>query len=242
MTSAQPQFEERAGHHWQEADRVADYIASMDSQEAERTAVFSLMTKIFTDEPDAPISILDVGSGYGPVATVCLDAYPNATAIGLDISDAMMQVGNERMARFGDRFGYMVGDFADGVLPSVAIDSGPYDLIVSARAIHHLSAESTETMYASIFKSLKPGGAFFNTDTASPETAELHESFRRVSRSERPSYRPNPTPADRAHQNMAHHRDATLVKHLEWLKAAGFTSVDCYWKRLGLALLGGFKA
>jgi ubiquinone/menaquinone biosynthesis C-methylase UbiE len=67
-----------------------------------------------------------------------LDAFPRASAIGLDISAAMMEVGRERMARFGDRFAYIEGDFADGTLPEEAVGSGPYHVIVSARAIHHL--------------------------------------------------------------------------------------------------------
>lgn len=240
MTSQQP--EERAGHHWQEPERVAEYIERTDRLAADRAIAFNLMAELVPAERDAPITVLDVGSGQGVVASHVLDAFPNAHAIGLDLSEAMMAVGRERMAHYGDRFRYVVGDIADGVLPPEATAEGPFDLVVSARAIHHLPAASMPTMYASIFENLKPGGAFFNTDTASPETDFLREAYRKISRAGRPSRRPTyRSPEQQAHDQMLHHREATLTKHFEWLRAAGFTSVDCFWKRLSLALIGGYK-
>jgi len=240
MTSEQ---EERSGHHWQEPERVAEYIDRTDQIIAERAIAFDLMTKLVPAEADAPLSVLDVGSGHGIVASFILEAFPNAQAIGLDISDAMMDAGRKRMAQFGNRFRYVVGDFADGILPPEATFEGPFDLVVSARAIHHLPAPLMETMYTSIYQNLRPGGAFFNTDTASPGSDYLNDMYRKVSRIGRPprtepSYR---SPEQQAHDNLLHHKDATVLKHYEWLNAAGFTSADCFWKKLNLALIGGYK-
>jgi len=235
--------EERAGHHWQEPERVAEYIDRMDRQETERSLIFNLMTKLVPAEPDAPISVLDVGSGYGPVAAAVLDAFPNAHAIGMDISNAMMDRGRERMARFGVRFEYMVGDFTDGTLPEQAAAEGPFDLVVSARAIHHLPAEGMVNLYVSIGANIKPGGAFFNLDTASPENVLLNDIFRKIRHAEDPNATPAyRSPEQQAHDMRLHHRDATLQKHFDWLHAAGFSTVDCFWKRLNQALVGGYKA
>ena len=96
--------EEHPGHHWREPDRVAEYLEFSDRRERERAGVLALMIKLVNAEKDARLNILDIGSGHGPVAAACLDAFPNAHAIGLDISDAMMAEGYKRMARFGDRF------------------------------------------------------------------------------------------------------------------------------------------
>ena len=234
----------RWGHSWKEEDRVSDYVERMDAREAERRDVLRLLTLLVPAEPDAPLRILDVGSGYGPVAAACLDAFPNATAVGLDVSEAMMEAGRPRMARFGERFAYLHGDFAEGVLPPQAVEAGPFDLVVSSRAIHHLPANLMASLYASVHAALKPGGAFFNLDTASPETDFLHETMRRVSRAERePRHEPaERSPEQRAHDALHHHRDATLARHIEWLKAAGFAHADCFWKRLSAALVGGYKA
>ena len=237
--------EHRPGHEWTDAERVDQYIARMDEREdAERRPIFEYMTRLIGAEPDAELSVLDVGSGYGPVATAVLDAYPKAHAIGLDISEAMMEVGRERMARFGDRFRYMVGDFGDGKLPAEAVTAGPYDVVVSARAIHHLSPELMASLYANIYANLNPGGSFFNLDTASPETDLLRDRYRAARRAEGSGYdRPRPRSNEPRHTDMfPHHRDATLLRHLEWLKAGGFDAYDCFYKRMDRALIGGFKA
>ncbi|MYA50774.1 MAG: class I SAM-dependent methyltransferase [Chloroflexi bacterium] len=233
----------RWGHSWKEEDRVADYVERMDEQQDERQPVFDLLTRLVQAEPDAPVRILDIGTGYGPVATACLDAFPNATAVGMDVSEAMMEAGRPRMARFGERFAYMHGDFADGVLPQDVIDAGPYDLVVSARAIHHLPAELMASLYASVHGVLNPGGVFFNLDTASPETDFLRNAMRGARRRDenRPPREERRTPEQLAHDAMHHHRNATLARHLEWLHAAGFTHVECFWKNLSLALVGGYK-
>ncbi|MCH8974402.1 MAG: class I SAM-dependent methyltransferase [Chloroflexi bacterium] len=237
--------ERQPGHEWVDAERVDQYIQRMDEREdAERRPIFEYMARLIGADPDAGLSVLDIGSGYGPVAAVVLDAYPKAHAIGLDISEAMMAVGRERMARFGERFRYMVGDFGPGVLPPEAVEAGPFDVVVSARAIHHLSAELMASLYADIHKNLRPGGSFFNLDTASPETDAMRDRYRAARRAEHPEdVRPAATAGEPRHTDMfPHHRDATLVRHLEWLKAAGYAAYDCFYKKADRALIGGFKA
>ncbi len=232
------------GHEWTDAALVDEYIERMDTREdEERRPIFEYMARLIGAEPDAPLSVLDVGSGYGPVAAVVLDAFPKAHAVGLDISEAMMAVGRERMARFGERFRYMVGDFGPGVLPPEADEAGPFDVVVSARAIHHLSAERMASLYSDIYKNLRPGGSFFNLDTASPETDAMRDRYRAARRAENPEVvRPaRPDYGQRHIDLFPHHRDATLVRHLEWLKAAGYDAYDCFYKKADRALIGGFK-
>jgi tRNA (cmo5U34)-methyltransferase len=237
MTSTQ---EPVPGHEWLEASRVTEYVERMDLQQDARNEIFTLMAKLTPGYPDAPIRMLDIGSGYGPVAAGVLDNLPNATCVALDISDAMMDVGRERMARFGDRFKYVVGDFADGTMPKSATAEGPFNLVVSARAIHHLSKEMMKQFYGEIFKIIEPDGAFFNLDTASPVGERLEQSFREAGRgAPRP---PQRTPREASvHDMLPHHKDATLARHMEWLEAGGFTDVECFWKKLGQALVGGYK-
>ena len=41
--------------------------------------------------------------------------------------------------------------------------------------------------------------------------------------------------------DATHSQDTTLLDHLRFLTNAGFTSVDCFYKRLGHAVVGGYK-
>lgn len=231
-------FEERFGHHWKEMQRVQEYIARLDRQDADRADGFRLMVALIPFDIGARLRVLDVGAGQGSVAACVLDAFPHAEAIGLDISEPMMAAGRERMARFGPRFRYHVGDFADGKLPDDL--ERPFDVVVSSRAIHHLPADLKRSLYRSIHDALNPGGCFFNLDMVSPGDDYLRALYRQatrflngevVDRSEVPAPRPN-SPG---------HFFETVGETLGFLAEAGFSSVDCPWKRLNSALVAGYK-
>lgn len=231
----------RAGHEWHESDRVAEYITRTDRQAADRADAFSLMARLILQDVASPLSVLDIGSGHGVVVTGILDRFPNATAIGLDISDAMIVEGTKRMARFGDRFRYVVGDFADGVLPAELSREGQFDVVVSARAIHHLPGPLMATLYANIYERLAPGGCFFNLDTADPDSFLLDSVYRSAGTVREKDSGRRRTEEDFERRKVETHRDAPLRAHLEWLESAGFRAVDCFWKNLSLALIGGYK-
>jgi tRNA (cmo5U34)-methyltransferase len=229
------------GHWWKEEDRVQEYVARNDQAAAagDIAAIFTLLTQILPFEEQAPIRVLDIGSGHGVLAAALLDAFPRATAVGLDISEPMMREGRQRMARFGDRFGYHEGDFADGTLPAAL--TGPFDLVVSSRAIHHLPPDGKKRLFADILGHLNNGGCFFNIDNMRPRDDFLRK---RYSQAPDPT---NPTPVVRE-PRPAGERPAGGREHpdpvgeqLVWMREAGFAHVDCFWKRLGRSMVGGFK-
>jgi tRNA (cmo5U34)-methyltransferase len=231
-----------SGHWWKEADRVADYVARNDQASAadEISSVFGILTALLPFEREAPIKVLDIGSGHGVLAAAILDAFPGATAIGLDISEPMMAEGRKRMARFGSRFSYHVGDFAQGTLPSDL--TGPFDLVVSSRAIHHLQAGDKKRLFTDIRAHLNPGGAFFNVDNMRQSDEFLRKLYRQVPD---PT---NPTPAAPTAPRQSGERPAGGREHpdpvedqLVWMREAGFVHVDVFWKRLGRSMVGGFK-
>ncbi len=46
--------------------------------------------------------------------------------------------------------------------------AGPFDVVVSARAIHHLPADDKRKLFTDIRDRLVPGGAFINIDNTRP--------------------------------------------------------------------------
>jgi tRNA (cmo5U34)-methyltransferase len=120
--------------------------------------------------------VLDIGAGYGAFAAAVLDRFPNATAMGLDISEPMMMVGRERMAPYRDRFAYHVGDVADGQLPADL--PAPFDAAVASASIVHLTTEAKRRLYAAVFHVLNRGGCFFNVDLVAPANQEMRTWYR----------------------------------------------------------------
>src|SRR4051794_36323489 len=173
-----PIVEDRFGHHWTEPDRVDEYVQRNDEAPDERAEGYQVMLSVIPFNQDASFRVLDMGSGTGTLAAIVLDAFPKAEAVGFELSEPMMNYGVKRMARFGERFRYHVGDFADGTLP--ADMPGKFDIVVAARSIHHLPGESKATLYKAIYDLLNPGGAFFNVDQVGADDDYLKSLYRQA--------------------------------------------------------------
>jgi len=177
-------------------------------------------------------------TGYGAFAAAVLDRLPNATAVGLDISEPMLAVGKERMAHFGDRFAYHVGDIASGTLPADL--PGPFDAAVASASIVHLPSETKQRLYAEIYRVLSPGGCFFNVEPVRP--SEMRTWYGELAERER-QHRGNHSELQHQFGSEAdqHHHFEAEVDQVAYLRAAGFVRVDCYYKRLLQTVIGGYK-
>jgi tRNA (cmo5U34)-methyltransferase len=230
---------EIAGHHWQEQDRVQEYVARTTTVQAEeRARFFNLMCDLFPFAPDAAIRVIDIGAGYGAVAAAVLERFPNATAVGLDISEPMMEEGRKRMARFGDRFSYFVGDMAYGGLPADL--PGMFDAAVASASIHHLPSEAKQRLYKELFAKTNPGGCFFNVDSVTPAEEDTKEWYSARRRRDQDAGREAPR-VNPAHGIMTQHHIETVPAQMSMLRAAGYVQVDCFYKALRQTIIGGFK-
>jgi tRNA (cmo5U34)-methyltransferase len=139
--------------------------------------VFRLIAKTISQENDAAIRILDVGSGYGALAQFLLTQFPNATAVCHDGSDEMAALGRQRMAALGKRVKYALSDLSKPGWSKV-ID-GPFDAVVSSIAIHNVrSHDIIRSIYREASSLVRPGGCFLNFDRMIPSLEEQLKWFR----------------------------------------------------------------
>jgi tRNA (cmo5U34)-methyltransferase len=241
---------ESSANAWKQEGLVAAFIEQTTAHAEQRRVLFDFAVDLFPFEPDARIRVLDIGAGYGAFAAAVLERFPNATAVGLDVSEPMMAVGRERMARFGDRFAYHVGDFAGGELPRDL--SGSFDAAVASAAILHLQREAKQRLYAGVFRVLNPAGCFFNVDLVAPANDEMEVWYREWDERERRRRGDRQQPPSNPHASMAqhhfqseayrrYHHVETEADQLALLRAAGFIRVDCFDKRLLETVIGGYK-
>ena len=208
------------GREWLEAGRVEAWPARRErlphTPEAERMLVEHLI-------PRRLGRMLDLGTGEGHLLAAIARDRPGIDAVGLDLSPAMVAAARDRFAA-GDQVEFVVHDLMDG-LPE---ELGNFDLVVSALAIHHLPDERKRSLYAEIHDRLRDGGAFYNLDCVAAPSEELHDLSQRA-------FGFDQREADPSDQL------APLGDQLDWLREAGFDSVDCHWKWLELALFGGAR-
>jgi ubiquinone/menaquinone biosynthesis C-methylase UbiE len=129
--------------------------------------------------PEAVLEVLDVGAGYGVVSEEVLQAFPAARITLQDYSQPMLDRARQRLADHSGRLRYVLCDLVDPSWPQQV--GGPFDLAVSAIAIHNLrNPEKIFACYRGIHDVLKPGGCFLNCDRfvegIEPHLAALREA------------------------------------------------------------------
>jgi ubiquinone/menaquinone biosynthesis C-methylase UbiE len=114
-------------------------------------------------ERDSAVAVLDVGGGYGVVSEEILRAFPQVRVTLQDYSQPMLDHARRQLSGYGDRVSYVAADLCD---PSwIDRVAGPFDLIVSAIAIHNLAnLERISACYGGIVRLLKPGSSFLDYD------------------------------------------------------------------------------
>ena len=172
--------------------------------------------------PERVGRVLDLGSGDGRLLSLVKLARPQARAVAVDFSEAMLSRLRERFA-------------ADAAVEIIAHDLsqplsalGTFDAVVSSFAIHHVAHERKRALYAETHHALLPGGIFLNLEHVSSPTDALHRRF-------------NEALGIRPGEEDPSNKLLDVETQLGWLREVGFHDVDCAWKWLELALLVGTK-
>lgn len=238
--------ERHDAHDWASETYVDEWVRRQQAEDPSRAERFQLLCDLFPFSPDSPATILDVGTGYGPVSTFILDRYPHATCIAQDGSEPMLKRARTLLARYGPRFMPYHSDlFEKGWLPK---EFAPFDAAVSSSCLHNLrDFTRIGEIYREIREHMKAGGVFLNLDLINAPTAELHQCYEAVMarRRQREGVPANdvgamvPGPRSSATATLGPF-PANLAQQLAALRAAGFTNVDCFWKDLRRALIGGY--
>jgi tRNA (cmo5U34)-methyltransferase len=108
-------------------------------------------------------SILDLGSGTGETSLRVIARHSNARLVALDASPDMAERTADALAGYDAEV--LVGQLEE------ALPGGPFDLVVSAFAVHHLDAGAKALLFRRIAEALRPGGRLVLADTVLPETA-----------------------------------------------------------------------
>jgi SAM-dependent methyltransferase len=152
-----------APHDWHSQTYVDDWIKRDESRDAERRPRIREMVAMAKLLHDAPIQVLDVGAGYGFVSEEVLHAFPKARIILQDYSQLMLDHARAHLAKASGQLSFVLCDLTDPKWPERV--GGPFDLIVSAIAIHNLRDRATiAACYRGIAQLLKPGAPFLDYD------------------------------------------------------------------------------
>jgi SAM-dependent methyltransferase len=152
--------------------------------------------------------ILELGTGTGETARLLLGRHPQASLVGVDESEPML-----RFAR---------SSLPDGRVELLTrriqeqLPNGPFDLVASAMAVHHLDGPEKRDLFARVRDVLAPGGQFVLADLVVPID-----------------------PADaRIPQTPGFDKPDRVADQVRWLRDAGF-DVEVAWEDGDLAVIVG---
>ena len=204
-------------NEWTKREHVLAYLERMQDIPHRSAGEATLLSEI----PVEARRILDLGCGNGHLLALVLEHCPDATGVGLDMSDVMLEQSGQR---FTDDRVSLIRHNMDHPLP----DYGSFDVVVSSFAIHHCTHERKRELYAEAWEALGTEGVFANLEHVSSPNDRIHGRFVREM---------GMTPEDEDPSNKL----LDVETQLRWLREIGFEDVDCYWKWRELALLVGHK-
>jgi len=152
----------------------------------------------------AVADLLELGVGTGQTTRRVLGVHPGARVVGIDESETMLAVARDEVAGADLR----VSRLED------ALPDGPFDLVVSALAVHHLDGPGKADLFGRIAERLRPGGRFVLGDLVVPDD-----------------------PADAVTPiDGVYDMPSTVAEQLSWLSDAGLTP-RLSWSKQDLAVL-----
>lgn len=240
---------------WQNVDDVNDWVVFDRAREEERVLRLQTLVGLIPFSRGEAIRVLDVGAGYGLLSQQVLEAFPKAQVTFHDYSERMFALARERLNAYAPRVSWVEGDLSSPDWTKGL--SGPFEAVVSSIAIHNVhSPERIRSIYAELFPLVKKGGCFLNIEHIGPAGEVSSRLYRQARREERqrhlkessgteesPEYQREhgrQTQAEQGHWRG--HGGAPLESHLTWLHEAGFDEVDCFWKDMGRAIIGGYRS
>ncbi len=182
--------------------------------------------------------MLDLGSGTGTFLASVLDRYPEARCVAFDYAPEMIEIAREKVGSHLERVEFQARDLNHG-LPG---DIGRFQLVTSFSTIHHLTDENKRLVFRQVAEVLEPAGWFFLIDAMTvmfddgvfARGNRRHETRRRA-RFEEAGIDLNEVQAfDELKARIEADapdldRISPLADQLEWLREAGFRSVDRIW-------------
>ena len=177
-------------------------------------------------------SILELGCGTGNFSLLLQHAFPEASITFVDVAGESLDLCASRLSNDGANdttaLTFKQCDFRE-----LDFSAGEFDLITSSIAVHHLTSVEKQALFARVFDWLSPTGIFTFNDQFAGATSDLYQQH--MQGWQKAAFDAGSTAEEWAmwmqHQAEHDHHD-TLEDHLDWLKQAGFATLDCTWRCL----------
>ncbi|MDY6892929.1 MAG: class I SAM-dependent methyltransferase [Chloroflexota bacterium] len=197
-----------------------------------------MLSTLFDYLPEnySPKSILELGCGTGNLTLLIYRHFPESHIQAVDISEECLNECQQRLTE--GTIKYIKADFKD-----IEFGENSFDLIMSSIALHHLDDREKEQFFQKLFLWQAPNGILTFCDQFRGETDRLYHQHLDTWKSFAFDQGATDEVWNTWMEHQTHHdHHASLPEHINWLKSAGYTTVDCTWRYLLWAALYAEKA
>ncbi|MGA8664316.1 MAG: class I SAM-dependent methyltransferase [Thermoplasmata archaeon] len=187
--------------------------------------------------PTRAFNVLELGVGTGTLSALLLSQFPHARVTGIDLSPRMIALARRKLKAFGHRVELVAG-------PLEEFEERPYDVVVSALAIHHLSDAEKWRLFRRVYRILPRGGYLGDADDHLPEDPIFDQRYAQIA-----SSMPGPARGGSRwvnlqevwHEHERFDHPCTLAAETAALDRAGFAHVGVPWRFFGQAVVWAYK-
>lgn len=233
---------------WQSDEVAAAYLSGVRGAIPLAAAQIDTMLRLVEASGRPVRRVLDLGCGDGVLAAAALGRFPEARATLLDFSGPMLAAARARFAAQADAVRIAEADYADPAWVAQVAADAPFDVVITGFSVHHQPDDRKRRIYRECFGLIAPGGVFLNLEhvaSGSDWAARANdENFvdHLAAHARRTGDLRSRDEVARAYyfrDDKAANVLAPVEEQCSWLRAIGFTDVDCFFRQFELALFGG---
>lgn len=233
---------------WQSSTLVESYLAHIRDDLPMHQRQIDVMAHLIGAKRAAVTRFLDLGCGDGILSAALLRRYPAAQAVLADVSEQMLAIARCKLLDDAARLTLLNLNLGSGAWQAAVAPHGPFDVVVSGYAIHHLHDRDKQRVYRAIYDLLAPGGMFINIEYVAAATAwgqdvfmdyMIDQVYSARQRQGDGVAREQVAGALNALMYTPDDRPASVEQQCAWLRELGFSGVDCFFKIFGFAVFGG---
>jgi tRNA (cmo5U34)-methyltransferase len=233
---------------WKDRDVAKAFLNERSLIIPDRPRQLEVIHRVVSFHCPKPRRILDVGSGDAILLATLLESFPGASGVAVDFSPLMLEQARQRLGMFGPRATTVEADLQTSAWKDSL--AGPFDIIVSGFAIHHLPDQRKRAVFQEIYELLADGGVFLNSEhvaSATPRGEQMFDDAMTRHLHERRKEKGEAVTLEQVRRDFMERPDraanilALVEDQCRWLREIGFREVDCFWKYFELAIFGGIK-
>lgn len=181
-----------------------------------------IINELLPENTEKQLRVLDLGCGTGALSEIILKKFPRARVVGFELTPEMLQSVDKKLSAYKDRFKLKLGDIRFDPIGQ------NYDIVLAGLSLQHLTWGERKNFYRQVYNGLNPNGSFILNDIIIDEDWQTRKVQYKdwmkfiAANGEDPDFW-----LDR---HLSQDYPVTPADHFQWLKEAGFSKTDCYWR------------